>query len=336
MKAIRLHELGGPEKLTYEDVPLRDLRSGEVAVRLKAAALNHRDVWIRKGLYAGIKLPVILGSDGAGVVSAVGPDVDSSLNNRDVVINPSLGWGTDEKVQSASFKILGLPDDGTYAEFVIVPVANVLPKPTSLSFEEAAAIPLASLTAYRALVTRAQINRGETVVITGIGGGVSTFALLIARKLGARVFVTSGSEAKLKRANDLGASGGVNYRTGEWVKELSEMCGNGGPDVIIDSAGGDTFTKAIELVKPGGRIVTFGATTGASKQIEVRRIFWKQLTICGSTMGTSEEFSRALAMFSDGTLKPIIDSVHPLADAQEAHRKMEEAEQFGKIVLQID
>jgi len=335
MKAIRLHELGGPEKLVYEELPLRDPGADEVVVRLKAAALNHRDVWIRKGLYAGIKLPVVLGSDGSGVVCAIGSDVSSSLLNQEVVINPSLGWGEDEKVQSAGFKILGLPDDGTYAENVIVPAANVHEKPKSLSFEEAAAIPLASLTTYRALVTRAQVKSGETVVVTGIGGGVATFALLMALKLGARVFVTSGSDAKLERAKNLGALGGVNYQDPDWVKDLIEMCGNGGPDVIIDSAGGETFAKAIELVRPGGRIVTFGATTGGAKQIEVRRIFWKQLTICGSTMGSPGEFEKALALFAQGDLKPVIDTVFPLSEAQEAHRRMEEAEQFGKIVLQI-
>jgi zinc-binding alcohol dehydrogenase/oxidoreductase len=292
-------------------------------------------VWIRKGMYAGIKLPMVLGSDGAGQVSEVGEGVDRSLVGQAAVINPSLDWGSDERVQGPSFRILGLPDYGTYAQFVKVPAQNVFRRPAGLSVEEAAAIPLAGLTAYRALVTRAQVRAGETVLVTGIGGGVSSFALQIAKKLGARVLVTSGSDAKLARAQELGAEGGVNYHKDDWAKEIVKLAGGEGPEVVIDSVGGATFVKATELVRPGGRIVTFGATTGAADKVEIRRIFWKQISILGSTMGTAREFGEMLALFGPGGLRPAIDQVFPLAEAPSAHRRMEEAGQFGKIVLRI-
>ena len=336
MKAIVLRTLGEAENLRLEDVPDPQPEPHEAVIRLVAAALNHRDVWIRRGQYAGIKLPIILGSDGAGEVVAVGTDVDQSLIGRDVVLNPSLDWGANERVQGAEFRILGLPDNGTYAQLAKVPASNVHPKPDVLSFESAAAIPLASLTAYRALVSRAQLRPGETVLVTGIGGGVSSFALAIAKKLGARVFVTSGSDAKLERARQLGADGGVNYHSQDWAKEILALCGGEKPDVVIDSVGGETFAKAIEIVKPGGRIAIYGATTGLPKEINLRRIFWNQINILGSTMGTAQDFEQMLGLYSDGGLEPVIDQVFPLAEAAAAHRRMEEAEQFGKIVLRID
>jgi zinc-binding alcohol dehydrogenase/oxidoreductase len=331
MKAILLRELGGPERLVLEETTDPVPGPGEAVVALRAAALNHRDAWIRKGLYAGIKLPIILGSDGAGEVAAVGDGVDASWVGRHVVVNPSLAWGDDARVQGPSFKILGLPDDGTYAERVKVPAGNLFAKPGALSWEAAAAVPLAGLTAYRALVSRARVQPGETVLITGIGGGVATMAFLMARHLGARVIVTSSSEAKLARARTLGADGGVNYKDETWAKQVQALC-DGGPDVIVDSAGRDGFAALLDIVKPGGRIVTFGATTGSTSTVEVRRIFWKQVSILGSTMGTPAEFREMLALF-DGPLAPVVDRVFPLAAASDAHRRMDQADQFGKIVL---
>ncbi|MFO0959641.1 MAG: zinc-binding dehydrogenase [Isosphaeraceae bacterium] len=337
MKAIVLRQLGEASNLQFEDAGDPVPGPGQVVVRLRAAALNHRDVWIRRGLYAGIKLPIILGSDGAGDVEAVGDGVEASWVGRSVVINPGLDWGDDPKAQANAFRILGLPDDGTYAQRVKVPATHVHPMPEGLGMEEAAAIPLAGLTAYRAVFTRAQVQAGETVLVTGIGGGVSTFALQFARLRGARVVVTSGSDEKIASARELGADAGVNYRSSDWVKQVLDQT-DGGPDVVIDSVGGDTFNRAIEVTRPGGRIVTYGATTGAADQVEIRRIFWKQLNILGSTMGNPREFAEMLALFGPGTdkLKPVIDRAFPLADAAEAHRRMEEAEQFGKILLTID
>jgi zinc-binding alcohol dehydrogenase/oxidoreductase len=336
MKAIVLRELGEPENLKLEEVPDPQPGAGEVVVGLKAAALNHRDVWIRRGLYAGIKVPIILGSDGAGIVSDLGEGVDKSLVGKEVVINPSLDWGDDERVQQSNYRILGLPDDGTYAQLVKVPASNINRKPASLSFEEAAALPLAALTAYRAVVTRAGVQPGEDVLVTGIGGGVSSFALQIAIKLGARVFVTSGSDEKLGRAREIGAAGGANYKSEDWGKEIVAMCDGRGPHVVIDSSGGETINKAIEIVRPGGRIVTYGATTGGVKQLEVRRIFWKQINLLGSTMGTAGEFSAMLKLYDETGLKPVVDKVFALTETPAAHRRMEDGGQFGKIVLKID
>jgi NADPH:quinone reductase-like Zn-dependent oxidoreductase len=334
MNAIVLRDLGGPERLGVESVPDPQPGPGEAVVRLHAAALNHRDAWIRKGQYAGIKLPVVLGSDGAGVVGSVGAGVDPSWIGRDVVINPSLDWGDDDRAQGPRFRILGLPDDGTYAECVKVPAANLFAKPTGLTWIEAASLPLAGLTAYRAVVTRARTTASDTVLVTGIGGGVATLALLIARRIGARVVVTSGSDAKLERAARLGAAGGVNYRRENWGKAVQDLCG-GGPDVIIDSAGRDVFPTLLEIAKPGGRIATFGATTGSPTSVEVRRVFWKQLSILGTTMGTPREFGEMLGLFEGDALKPVVDQVYPLADASGAHERMDAAGQFGKIVLAI-
>ena len=287
-----------------------------------------------RGLYAGIKLPVILGSDGAGTVEAVGAEVATSWVGKDVIINPSLDWGADPKAQGPHYRILGLPDDGTYAERVVVPAANLFTKPGALTWEEAAALPLAGLTAYRALVTRARVLPGETVLVTGIGGGVATFALLFAAHLGARVIVTSGSDDKLARAKALGAAAGVNYHEEGWGKAVQGLCG-GGPDVIIDSAGHQAFPTLIDVAKPGARLVTFGATTGSPTTIEIRKIFWKQLSILGSTMGRPDEFGAMLALFADGTLRPVVDHVFPLAETALAHERMDDAGQFGKLVLSI-
>jgi zinc-binding alcohol dehydrogenase/oxidoreductase len=334
MKAIVLRELGGPDKLLLEEVPDPQPGAGEVVVKLHAAALNHRDQWIRHGQYAGIKLPIILGSDGAGIVHSIGDGVDTAWLGKEVVINPSLDWGSNELAQGKNYRILGLPDEGTYAEFIKVPAENIAAKPEHLSFAEAAAIPLAALTAYRAVSTRAQVKAGETVLVTGVGGGVATFAVQIAKALGARVLVTSGSDEKIERAKQLGAEGGANYKTQDWAKEITTLS-NGGPDVIIDSAGADTLETAVKIVKPAGRIVFFGATNGLAPGLDLRRIFFKQLNLLGSTMGSPREFAAMLQLYNDQKLKPAVDKVFSLAETPAAHQRMEEAGQFGKIVLSI-
>jgi zinc-binding alcohol dehydrogenase/oxidoreductase len=334
MKAIVLRHLGGPEVLNLEEVADPAAGPGEAVVRLRAAALNHRDVWIRQGRYSGITLPVILGSDGAGDVESVGEGVDRGWIGKPVVLYPVLDWGPDPRVQAPTFRILGLPDDGTYAQKVKVPVELLYPKPTHLTYEEAAAFPLCALTAYRAVVTRGEVHAGENVVIIGIGGGVATFAMQIALERGATVYVTTGDDEKIQRARSLGARDGVNYRTRDWVKELKNI--PGGIDVIIDGTGGETLDAALDLLKPGGRLVNYGQTLGPAKELQVRRIFWKQLTILGSTMGTKNEFEAVVQLYERQRLKPVVDSIFPLADTAAAHRRMEEAKQFGKIVLKID
>jgi len=336
MRAIVLRKPGVPENLSIEEVEDPTPAADEVVVRLRAAALNHRDVWIRSGTgayAAGFERRVILGSDGAGEIVAAGRDAGARLVGQSVVINPSLDWGEDDLAQGPKFRILGLPDDGTYAEQIRVPARNVHAKPAALSFEEAAAIPLAALTAYRAVVSRARVQPGETVLVTGVGGGVSTFAVQIAARLGARVLVTSGSDAKLARARELGASGGANYRTQDWAREILAQTGGAGPDVAIDSVGGSTFVRAVEILRPGGRIATYGATTGPLQDYVLRNLFWRQITVLGTTMGSPREFAAMLALYGEGGLRPVVDRVFPLAEAAAAHRRMEEAEQFGKIVL---
>jgi NADPH:quinone reductase-like Zn-dependent oxidoreductase len=334
MKAIILRELGAPENLKLEDWPDPQAGPGEVVVRLKAAALNHRDVFIWQKLYPNIQLPAILGSDGAGVVASVGDGVDPALVGSEVVVEPGLDWGPDDRLQGPKYRILGMPEEGTYAEQIRIPVANLHAKPAHLSFEEAAALPLAGLTAYRAVASRAQVQAGETVLVTGIGGGVATFAMQIAKQLGARVFVTSGSDDKLARAKDFGADGGVNYKQADWGKQIVALSG-GGPDVVIDSAGGEALETAVKIIKPAGRIVFYGATTGLAKNLDLYRAFFKQLTIMGSTMGSPREFAAFLKLYDEAKLKPAIDQVFPLADAAAAHRRMNEAGQFGKIVLRV-
>lgn len=332
MKAIRLHQPGGPEQLRYDEMPTPRPGPGEILVQLKAAALNHRDVWIRMGMQMADRLPLIPGSDGAGLVAEVGQGTDHLKVGEAVVINPSLNWGDREDRPSSSFKILGGPDPGTYAEYVVVPVENVFPKPSPLSFDEAAAVPLASLTAWRAVITRGQVRPGERVVVLGIGGGVATFALQIARAAGAMVIVTSSSEAKLERARTLGADLAINYTSEDWEKIILERTG-GGADVVIDSVGKETWGKALRALRPGGRLVSFGATTGRTTEVDIRHVFWNQISILGTTMGSSREFAAMLHLYEAGRLKPVVDSVFPLREAPAAHRRMDEGQQFGKIVL---
>ncbi len=334
MRAVVLHGVGEPETVQVERVDDPAPGPGDVLVRVRAAALNHRDVFICRGQYGGLRFPIIPGSDGVGEVVAAGADVKGMAQGTAVVINPALEWGDDPRAQGPRFRILGLPDNGTFAELVTVPAANVLPRPAGLTDQEAAAIPLCGLTAYRAVVTRARVQPGETVLVTGIGGGVATFALLIARRLGARVLVTSGSEAKLAQARALGAEAGFNY-TGDWVKAARAATAGQGPDVIIDGTGGATFDRALDAARPGGRIVSYGATIGNAPDLAVRRIFWKQLNVHGSTMGTPADFRAMLALFGEGRLRPVIDQVFPLDEAGRALRRMEQGAQFGKIALRI-
>lgn len=332
MKALVLEGLNEP--LQLKELSELTPAAGEAIVRVKAAALNHRDVWIQKGQYAGIKYPIILGSDGAGVVAEVGEGVDRSWIGKEVIINPGQNWGSNPNAHAKSFRILGLPDNGTFAQYVKVPAQYLVSKPVYLSFEEAAALPLAGLTAYRALFSRAQLQLGEKVLITGIGGGVALFVLQFALLKRADVYVTSGSDAKIERAIGLGASGGANYRESDWVENLQKKAGSF--DVIIDSAAGEGFSKLIELASVGGRIAIYGGTQGKIKDIIPARIFWKQLSILGSTMGNEKEFGNMIKFVEENRLKPVIYKIFNWQDAEEAMRRMDNSEQFGKIVLKME
>ena len=334
MKALVLKEIGGPENLAIEDVDTPEPGPGEVRVALKTAALNRRDVWITVGMYPKIELPSIGGSDGAGVIDAVGKGVDSSEIGREVVVYPARDWGDDWRCGGPNFRVLGMPDQGTFAEYICAPAYDVYDKPEHLDWAQAAAIPLAGLTSWRALVTHGEVHQGQKVLVTGIGGGVATFALLWAKAHGADVWVTSGSEEKLASATALGAKGGAIYKYETWSRDLRKEVG--GFDIIIDSAGGNDLNKTLDTLAVGGRYIFFGATLGSPEVgIEMPKLFFKQVRIQGTTMGTPDEFRAMMDFVSDNQLEPVVDQVLPFADAVSAHQRMYASEQMGKIVLDI-
>jgi zinc-binding alcohol dehydrogenase/oxidoreductase len=330
MRALRIESIG---RIAIADVADPVAGPGEAVVGLRAAALNRRDLWIKLGQYAGLKFPCIPGSDGAGVVLSVGPGADASWVGREVVVNPSFGWGPSEKAQGPGFSILGLPRDGTFAERVAVPAQQLFPKPAHLSMEEAAAVPLAGLTAWRALMSRARMGPGERVLVTGIGSGAALFALQFAMASGGEAWVTSSSDEKIARAVKLGARGGFRYDSDGWVVAASKEAGPF--DVIIDSAGGAAFGNLLELASPGGRIAFFGATRGSVPELALRRVFWKQISLLGSTMGSPADWSSMMAFMEGRRLAPVVGDVFPLERGAEAFDLMERGGQFGKIVIRI-
>jgi NADPH:quinone reductase-like Zn-dependent oxidoreductase len=327
VKAVRIHEDGGPEVLRYEDVPDPVPGTGQVLVRLRAASLNHLDLWVRKGL-PSVPKPRTLGADGAGLVEALGEGVDGFDPGQRVVLNPGIAHGE-------TITVIGEHTDGTHAELIAVPATNVYPLPDELSFEEAAAFPLVFETAYRMLVTRAHLEPGEWVLVWGIGGGVATAALAIAKALGAKVLVTSSSDAKLARAVELGADAVVNHASGDVAEAAKEATGGRDVDLVVEHVGEATWKTSLQVVRAGGRIVVCGATSGPNPPAALHRIWWKQLTIYGSTMGTPEDFEGAYELVKSGRAKPVVDEVFPLSEARAAHERLEAGEQLGKIVLRI-
>jgi NADPH:quinone reductase-like Zn-dependent oxidoreductase len=331
MRALQLTAIN---HLTTADLADPVPAADEVVIALKAAALNHRDVWIKLGQYAGLKFPCSPGSDGAGVVVATGANADASWLGREVLINPSFGWGDSEHAQGPNFAILGLPREGTLAEKIAVPFSQLSLKPAHLSWEEAAALPLAGLTAYRALFSRAQLKPTDRVLITGIGGGVALTALQLVDVIGARAWVTSSSPEKIARAVSLGAEGGYDYTKPNWAAEAAKT--SGGFDVIVDSAGGEGFESLIDLAAPGGRIVFFGATRGNPPMLPMRKIFWRQISLLGTTMGSPADWRAMVEFVTLHRVKPVISEIFPFTRASEAFALMERGEQFGKIVLRIE
>jgi len=332
MNAILLEELN--QKLCIKEYPIPEISENELLIKIKAASLNHRDLWIQKGKYGGIKLPVILGADCSGVVVKTGTNVDINWQGKEVIVNPSLRWGNDARFQGNDYEIIGSAYNGTFAEYFKIPVTQVHLKPENLSFTQAAALPLAGVTAYRATISRANIKAGENVLITGAGGGVALHCIQFAVALGANVAVTSGSDEKIQKAISLGAKVGVNYSKADWEKELKKTFGLF--DAIIDSSGGPTFEKIMDIAKPAARIVMYGATLGGIKCDVPAKIFWKQLNIMGSTMGNEKEFEEMIEFVNKNKIIPIVDEVFPLAEAQQAIERMEKGDQFGKIVLHIE
>jgi NADPH:quinone reductase-like Zn-dependent oxidoreductase len=328
VKAVRIHEDGGPDVLVLEDVPDPVAGEGEVLIRLRASALNHLDVWIRKGL-PSVPKPRILGADGAGVVEALGAGVSGFEPGQRVVINPGIA------AANGAIHVVGEHGDGTNAELIAVPAANVYPIPDGLSFEEAAAFPLVFETAYRMLVTRAHLQEGEWVLLWGIGSGVSTAGLAIARALGARTIVTSSSNAKLERAKELGADVTVNHADDDVKAAVKEATAGHGADIVVDHVGEATWRTSLEVAAREGRIAVCGATSGPNPPAALHRVWWKQLTILGSSMGTKEDFDAVYELVASGRALPVVDEVFPLGDIRLAHERLEAGKQLGKIVLTI-
>ena len=343
MKAVFFTAHGGNEVLTVGERPDPSPGPGEVLVRIEAAALNRLDLFVRDGIPGvPITFPHVPGADGAGVVEALGAGVSGPAPGTRVLLQPGLSCGTcefclaGERSICVRFRILGEHTSGTFAEKIAVPRANVFPAPSRLSSERAAAFPLAGLTAWRLLVTRAALRPGETVLIHGVGGGVSTFAIQVAKLCGAsRVFVTSSSAVKRARAKELGADEAIDYATTDVGKAVREMTGKRGVDVVVDSVGAATWKHSLAAAAKMGRIVTCGATSGPAPQENINVIFWKQLSILGSTMGTDAEFVAMLAAVEAGRLEPVVDSVFSIGDVRKAYERMASGEAFGKIVLKV-
>jgi zinc-binding alcohol dehydrogenase/oxidoreductase len=319
MHALVLYATNQP--LDYQEVVILNSNKKNVLVDIKFSALNHRDLWITKGQYAGIKFPTILGSDGAGL-----------FEGREVIINPSLAWGRRAAAQGNNYRILGMPDNGTFSGVALVPRTYVHPKPAHLDLKHAAALPLAGLTAWRCLFSRCKLRKGERVLISGVGGGVALFALQFAVAAGAEVWVTSGSDEKIAKAVAMGAKGGANYRTEGWHKLLQRDAG--GFDVVIDSAAGDQFGLLVGLCNPGGRVGIYGGTLGKINSLSPQIVFWKQVSILGSTMGSNRDFTQMLAFVGKHEIVPVVDKVFRLEAGNEALAYMESGAQFGKIVLE--
>ncbi|MFC3881412.1 zinc-binding dehydrogenase [Algoriphagus namhaensis] len=330
MRAITLNR-ALPDKIELKSVSSKAVGAKEVLVKIKAAALNHRDEWARKGLYPNLRDGVILGSDGAGIVKEAGDQVSKDWIGKEVIINPSINWGNDQKAQSADFEILGIPRDGTLAENVLVPADRLHEKPAHLNWEEAAALPLAGLTAFRALFYRAGLIKGQKVLVTGFGGGVAQFATQFAIAAEGEVYVSSSSPAKIEKARSLGAKAGFDYRDANWVNEAKSIAG--GFDVIIDGAAGDSFSDLLKVCNTGGTVVFYGATGGNPSQLDARRIFWNQLNIKGSTMGSDQDFLEMLEFVSKHRIKPLVDQVFSFEEAVTAFDRMRDGKQLGKIVL---
>jgi zinc-binding alcohol dehydrogenase/oxidoreductase len=335
MKAIELRASGGPEVLIISDVSTPKPGRKEVLVALRYAALNRRDILVRSRPSYEASMPFIPGSDGAGHIAALGSEVTGFSEGDKVVVYPALNWGASEGHPGGSFEILGGPTNGTYAQYVCLPAENVFPIPDELSFEEAAALPIAGLTSWRALISKARLLPGERVFIPGIGGGAAIFSLQIALMAGGRVFVSSHSNEKIGKALDLGAEAGVDYLEPGWAETIRSRSG-GGVDVVIDSVGSATFKTSVDLLRPGGRMVIFGTTSGAEVDLDLRPIYHKQISIQGTTMGSPAEFQRLLTAVANPGLHPVIDSCFPLVDAAKAHRRLEAKEHFGKILLEVE
>ena len=334
-----MHEPGDPDVLQYEDAPDPEIGADDALVRVEACALNHLDLFVRAGAIPGLEMPHIPGSDMAGRIEDIGANVDELQTGDRVAVNPSLSCGDCEYCRMgedslcASFAIIGEHIDGGYAELVNVPARNLVRIPDDFSFEEAAAAPLTFVTAWRMLITRARLRVGEDILILGASGGVGTAALQIAKLAGARVFVTAGSDEKLQKLEELGADELINYNEVDFSKDVYKRTGKRGVDVVVENVGEATFKGSVRALRKGGRLVTCGATTGPKGEIDLRLLFWNQLELIGSTMGTRAEFDTVMDLVWQRKLTPIVHKTFPLSEAQAAQETMRDGDFFGKLVL---
>jgi NADPH:quinone reductase-like Zn-dependent oxidoreductase len=340
MKAVVFDQHGGPEVLQLRDVPDPTIGPGQVLIEVKATSINHIDIFLRRGM-PGIKVPMpkIVGSDAAGIIREVGPGVSGLTSGQRVTINPGISCGHCEFCaagfgsQCVSYSMVGESRDGAYAQLISVPAHIVLPIPDTLPFEDAAAAPLVFLTAWSMMVGKGNMRPGEDVLILGAGAGVGTAAIQIAKMAGCRVFVTASSDEKLRRAKDLGADYLINYSTNEFDKSIRDLTNRRGVDVVVDYVGADTWVRSLRSARRGGRVLTCGATTGFAPQTDLRQIFFRQVQVIGSTMGSQREFLDVMKCVFRGQLKPVIDRVLPLSEARKGHELIEQRAVFGKIVL---
>ena len=333
MKALVLEKVGGPENAVLRDEPRPALPAGEVRVAIRAASLNHREIWIAQGQYPGLKLPCSLGADGTGVVTEIGEGVAASLFGREVVLYPGRNWGDDRRFPSRRFALFGVPLPGTIAEEIVVPAENVFDKPAHLSFVEAACLPTAAVTAWRGLVGKAALRAGEKLLITGIGGGVATFALLFGRAMGAEVFVTSSSQDTIAKAIALGAKAGFNYREPNWSKALLEA--SGGIDVVFDGAPAGGLPEYSRALATGGRIVIYGSTGGVQMTMAAPDLFLRHATLFGTAMGDLIDFRDMLAFVGEHRIMPVVEQTFPFDQAQQALLHLAKGHSFGKIAISI-
>jgi NADPH:quinone reductase-like Zn-dependent oxidoreductase len=340
MKAVIFNKHGGPEVLEYAEAPDPTIKASEVLVEVKACALNHLDIWARGGLPGvAIPLPHILGNDIAGVVREVGDLVSWVQTGDEVMLQPGVSCGHCSECLSGrdnlcrDYDILGYRRNGGYAQLVAAPAVNVIPKPKNLSWEEAAALPLVTVTAWHMLVTRASVQPGEDVLVHAAGSGVGSIGIQVAKLRGARVIATASSEEKLRKAKELGADEVVNYSNEDWAKEVKRLTNKRGVDVVFEHTGASTWPGSIASLKINGRLVTCGATSGFAAQTDLRQVFYRHLTILGSFMGSKAELLEAMKFVENGKIRAVVDQTLPLAEARRAHEIMEDRSQFGKLVL---
>lgn len=330
MKAL---VLSGPGRLELKEMPKPDIGPGQVLVKIKSATLNRRDQWIREGKYPHITFGVIMGSDGCGVVEEVYDEINRPWVGKEVVINPNNHWGDDPEVQSGRYSILGMPVHGTFAEYIAVGVDRIQMKPAHLDHRQAATLPLGGLTSYRALFRKGELRAGQNVLVSGFGGGVAQLAFLFALAAGANVYVNTSSEEKLEKAIKLGAKGGYNYKKENTFRDLWKT--KGGFDLILDSAGGDNINAFIKILKPSGKLVFYGASTGLPSGLDLYRMFWRQLSLRGTTMGNDEEFIHMLQFVTKHKIIPMVDSIRPFDKIISAFEDIGGTKRVGKIVVEI-